>query len=532
MTPQRTPRDEKGRGQILVLAALLMVILIGVTGLAIDISAAYMADRWQRAVADAASLAGGQDLQIIGSQAAPGPTQYQSARLHAMDILVSELRATATPSVGPGSPCLTPAGCALPGTPYEVAIRTPSPSWVDCDPSRCIQVTIRQPSFGLTFARIFGQSDWQVSSTSVAGMVRAPLYGVVTLRPPKPRSNGSDANEKDLFITGGSQVIVHQADVGVNSNMIYSGTNSTVVLDTGFNVYYHDTYKGWVGNPTGVSISSLILDPNYAIPTALLGTLQYSNETQARDTTGCAAQQALVPSTYRELKTNQRVNDPTKVTAKCFKPGIYNFALINSTSQVAYLLEPGVYYFNRGLDIGSTVIGGYVPNQPGVALVFSEAHVPHGNPGMMTTSAPTSLVALNAGTAYLNPSGAQALAAAGPQGPVATPGNPGVLMSLIVLPDTSCAVVEPEPNACDDSKNGTLKLTGGGNIYLAGIQYAPSDNAEFKGNTGQTSEVGQLITWTLKFDSSVFNITALQSDAVGVLRLDPACSPTVTTCNP
>jgi hypothetical protein len=105
-------------------------------------------------------------------------------------------------------------------------------------------------------------------------------------------------------------------------------------------------------------------------------------------------------------------------------------------------------------------------------------------------------------------------------------------MSLIVRPEATCAVVEPEPNACEDTKNGTLKLTGGGNIYLAGIQYAPSDNAEFKGNTGQTSEVGQLITWTLKFDSSVFSITALQSDAVGVLRLDPACSPTVTTCNP
>ena len=104
-------------------------------------------------------------------------------------------------------------------------------------------------------------------------------------------------------------------------------------------------------------------------------------------------------------------------------------------------------------------------------------------------------------------------------------------ISILVRPDTNCQVVEPEPSACDDNHNNTLKLTGGGNIFLAGVQYAPSDNAQFKGNTGQTSEVGQLITWTLKFDSSVFNIHAWVVDLNGVLRIDPACSPTVTVCS-
>src|SRR5438093_13585285 len=169
MTKQLTTRDQKERGQILVLAALLMVILIGITGLAIDVSAAYMADRWQRSVADAASLAGGQDLQIPGSRVLPGPAQYDAAREHAMDVLEQELHATSRPPVTAGSPCPTAAGCSLPGTPYVVAIRTPSPSYVDCEPERCIQVAIRQPSFGLTFARIFGQNNWSVNVSSVAG---------------------------------------------------------------------------------------------------------------------------------------------------------------------------------------------------------------------------------------------------------------------------------------------------------------------------------------------------------------------------
>lgn len=526
------------QGQILVLAALLMVILIGITALAIDVSAAYMADRWQRSVADAAALAGGQDLQIPGGgQAPPTAAQQNDARTHAMDLLGRELGATAPyPNVtNPASPCLTPAGCQLLPTPYWVSIRTPSPSFgVDCTfPDRCIQVTIRQPSFGLTFGRIFGQSTWTVSSASVAGIERPRRYGIVTLRPTDPRTNGTDANEKDLFVTGGSQVVVGNSDVGVNTNLIYSGTNSALLLDPGFNLYYHDTYKAWSGNPPGVSNSSLILDPRYPIPTAVCGApCTYSAESQAMDIAGCTAQQALVPPMYRELKTNYRVNDAANVTAKCFKPGIYNFTLISNTDRVAYLLEPGVYYFNQGLNIGSTVIGGYVGGSPGVALVFMEARNPNGTPGQMTTSGSTSLVALNFGDAYLNPGGQQADAADGPLGPVQTPGSPGVLMTLLVRPDTGCVVADPEPAGCNESQNNTLKLTGGGNIFLAGVQYAPSDNAEFKGNTGQTAEVGQLITWTLKFDASVFHITAAVAENNGVLRLDLECSPSVPTCNP
>jgi hypothetical protein len=524
-------------GQILVLAAVLMVILIGITGLAIDVSAAYMADRWQRSVADAAALAGGQDLQIPGSPQPPptGDPLYQTAREHAMQILVNELRSTGDHLALAADPaCRTAAGCTLPGTQYVVSVQTdPSPSGVDCIPeSTCIQVSIRQPSFGLTFGRIFGDSDWIVSSTSVAGIVRPRQYGIVTLRPTDPRTNGTDANEKDLFITGGSQVIVKNADVGVNTNLVYSGTNSALVIDPDYNLYYHDTYRAWVGNPTGVPNSSLILDPNYPIPTPLTGTATYDNETQARDTTGCVAQQALVPSTYKELKSPfAQINDPARITAKCFKPGIYRFTLENNTNHVAYLLEPGVYYFNAGLNIGSTVIGGYAPDQAGVALVFDEAHNPNATPGQMTTSSNTSLVAVNFGSAYLNPGGLKAKPADGPQGPVQTPGTDPVLMSILVRPDGNCQVVDPEPPGCIDNQNNTMKLTGGGNIFLAGIQYAPSDNAEFKGNTGQTAEVGQLITWTLKFDSSVFNITAAIAQTNGVLRLDPACSPTVA-CTP
>jgi Flp pilus assembly protein TadG len=524
-------------GQIIVLTALMLVVLIAIAGLAIDVSAAYLADRWQRSVADAAALAGAQDLQIPGSRQLPGPTQQQQARVDSMTILVHELGSTGniTTLAGQAS-CQSAAGCPLPGTPYVVTVRTPSPSCVDCRdaPSQAMQVAVRQPSFGLTFARIFGQTNWSVNTTSVAAIEHGRAYGIVTLRPPDPRTNGTDANQQDLFITGGSQVIVGQADAGVNTNLVYSGTNSLLQIDSGFNLFYHDTYKAWTGAPTGIANGSLITDPGYTIPPAPSVTA-YSDYSDAEDTSGCAAQKALVPSTYRDLKTNLLINDPG-VPVRCFKPGIYNFTLTNNTDGTAFLLEPGVYYFNAGLSVGANVIGGYVPSKPGVALVFQEAQNQSGVPGQFTTNRSTSTVALNFGDKdqHGGTSGSWAQPAGGPSGPVGFPdpnGGPiGIPMSILVQPDTGCQVVEPEPSTCNDNHNLTLKLTGGGNIFLAGVQYAPSDNAQFSGNTGQTSEVGQLITWTLTFNSSVFNINAWIVDTNGALRIDPACSPTVNVC--
>jgi hypothetical protein len=211
------------RGQVLVLTALLMAILIGFTGLAIDVSNALVTQRWERSVADAAALAGAQDLQIPGSRALPTVTEYAKAEANAMRILVNQLDGTSTPTE---SSCFTSTGCAMPGTAYEVSIQTPSPSCVDCQQARAVQVSVRRPGFGVFFARIFGQTDWNVTSTSVAGMVHAKQYGVVTLRPPRPRANGTDQNEKNIDVVGGSKVIVDNADIGTNTNLNMDGLAS------------------------------------------------------------------------------------------------------------------------------------------------------------------------------------------------------------------------------------------------------------------------------------------------------------------
>ncbi|MBA3688634.1 MAG: hypothetical protein H0W81_07385 [Chloroflexi bacterium] len=548
MTHQPAARNQSERGQILVLAALLMVILIGITGLAIDVSAAYMADRFQRAVADAAALAGGQDLQIPGSKALPGATQYQSARTHAMDILVSELRATSTPSVSAGSPCLTPAGCTLPGTPYEVALRTgPSPSCVDCDPFRAIQVTIRQPAFGLTFARIFGQQSWTVSTTSVAGIVQSRQYGLVTLRPPRPRANGSDANEVDIHVTGGSRVQVDNADIGTNSNLVIDGSNSAVLLQNPaapgpytYFVWHYDTYQAWSGQPPGSQLTSPIEDPDYPIPqrSAVPSTPVYTATSLsdamlggAPGSTACQTEMTKVPPEYKVGGTSIKNMIPSRVT--CYKPGIYTRELNNSKNNEAVLLTPGVYFLDKGLDVSAVLVGGYVGNSAGVAIVLPTC--PGINcPAFTGNNSPS--VALNFGNAYQNSSGQRATAAAWNGGFVVTGGVPSTLMSIMVEPDQGCLAppfptLEPS-NSCSN-RQPQLKLPGGGALALAGIQYAPTDNTQVTGNSPQTGVLGQIISWTIVFSgSSTLSLEAVVGNTSGILRLDPACSPTVNICNP
>jgi Flp pilus assembly protein TadG len=62
-----------------VILALGFVVLLGLAALAIDVSRAYAEIRSDRSVADAASLAGAQELQIPGTRDVT-PTEQVAAR--------------------------------------------------------------------------------------------------------------------------------------------------------------------------------------------------------------------------------------------------------------------------------------------------------------------------------------------------------------------------------------------------------------------------------------------------------------------
>lgn len=534
--------ESDARGQVLILVAFGMIAFLGITGLVIDIGAAYSEQRHQRSVADAAALAGVQDVQRPDSRAVDN-TEWTEGRTRAMENLVNQLNPGGSlpdcPASGGSAPyAANVVNCRLGATPYYVSVLAPSPSCATggCDRDRSVQVTVRVPKFGLAFARLppFNQLDWNVAATSVAELTYRASYNLVVLRPPKPsRANrpecspDCDSNEDNVFIDGENTQLRLSGDLGTNTNITLA--QGSIVVPPGRYGYHYDAYVNWTGDPQPKRLSSPIEDPNYPIPSQTVGTppAPFTTEAAARDTLGCATERALVQPSYGI--------DPTWSTddVRCYKPGIYDFKLVSEAQVKAMILEPGVYFFNRGLDVGSGVIlvGGYEPNSPGVALVF-----PSGtgcSPPCAFTAQSAGLVALNAGSAHPTiASGSPATAAEHWTGTrIQTDGDPPVLMTIIVNKDPRCVVGTTEPTDCPS--NTQLSLPGGGNIYLTGIQYAASDNSTVRGGSGTNGYIGQLITWTVHFTGgSIVNLTHAGEEEPGIYRIATPCSPGADCTNP
>lgn len=522
-------------GQVLPLFALILVVLLGFVALAVDVSNAYADLRFYRSVADSAALAGAQDLQVPGTRSVTF-AEYTRARQDALLSLERQLGATSPSGCAATSDIID---CPLPGTPFLVSIKTPSPNCATCDPARAVQVTVRHPNYRLTFARVLGSDAWNLGITSVAGLHYGGQYAVMTLRPPKKL--GSTFDVKDIVLNGtGTTVTVQNGDVGTNANMELNGTGSAMTLDPGFKVFHFDNPPLWVGPPDHQKLPKLISDPNYSYP-SFSGAPTYTNVSEART-------RADQDSTCKAERDKAATSYPFVASAAldkvwCYEPGIYdsnnnNARIIDGQGEVT-ILKPGVYHLKKGLDIGSYLVGGYEPNKPGVAIVFDECSNVQCNFNGNNALA----IALNMGSAYPpGTSGVRATAAIDWAGnPVQTSGptspTPPLLMTLLVNKDPNCYVpTSPpwqEPSSCDASKNQTLNMAGGGSLALAGVQYAPTDNVKISGGSAGTGEVGQIIAWTLTYDGGT-RINQHYPGATGnaILRLDAACSGPGEPCNP
>ncbi len=551
------------RGQVLPLFALFLLVLLGFAALAIDVSGALAARRLYRSAADAAALAGGQDLQVGTTRAVTDRARTQ-ARTDAMARLVSLMGATSTPTTGtcdPSDQVNQIVDCALPGTPYLVSIKTPSPTCVSCDPNRSIQVTVRNPTYGLAFARVFSQFTWNIASTSVAGLTFNKSYTIVTLRPPAQVGNTFDV--RDIVLNGnGTTVVVHTGDVGTNSNMTYSGLGAVLTLDSGYDMYYFDPNSGplWGASPPGNKLGELIQDPGYRYP-SMTGAPTFDDARQSKVPLPAVTRADQDPSCLNQAKKI----DPTAytwITAQllapstiyCYKPGIYHSgtgaknATITIPTGTLGILEPGAYYLQSGLDVSGRLIGGYEPGKPGVALMFDE--VGPGNCSSCIFSGNNALtIALNAGTKFpFGTAGTAATAAIDWSGqPVQTSGaaspSPPLIITILVKPDTngpggSQACVVPgsppyvEPTGCDDNRNQTINIAGGGQLGLEGVQYLPTDNVAIAGSSDGKGSVGQIIAWTLTYSGgTTINQEGADAGGPGILRLDAACTAPATPCN-
>lgn len=518
---------ERAAGQILPLFAIFLVGLFALAALAIDVSGTYAARQSYRTAADAAALAGAQDLQVVNSRGVTS-AQYTNARAHAKASMEGQFGDSAT-CVLTGNR----SNCTFTNISYQFQIITPLPAGacVACDIARSVQVNMVNPNYQLSFAHVLGIGGFRIASTAVAGLQFNHSYAIVTLRPPlSPAIPGV----RDISVNGGTMVVVNTGDVGTNANMVYSGVNSILTLDPGYNMYYFDPFNGpiWGGNPPGQKIFSLILDPGYPVPS------RTGAPAGGVDTAGCAPIALTIqsnPNYAPSVPMAGGVPDMTKIT--CYTKGVYASGLTVPNGTLA-ILEPGLYFFDDQLNAQGSVIGGYTPGSEGVALVFRETqNTQFKNRTSGGGGAVTQVVSLNAGSRYLNPGGTEATAAhdyAG--GLVQTNTAPAKLMTLIVPPDSNCPVIYPVVATCtnaEENRNIAIDLSGGSGLYLAGVQYAPSDNVTVAGNTSTGGYVGQVWSWTLVYTGgSQINQEGDATQGPGTLRLDAACTAPGTACIP
>ena len=556
-----SPRDRAGeRGQVIVLFALAILVFLGIGAFVLDVARAYALQQSERSVADAAALAGAQDLQVSGSRAEPTETQRVRARTDALNLLIRELGGSASltdcsgytranltdpttmdyvdcPIVGVGGP-----------TPYLVSVKTPSPSAVTVEASRAVQVTVRQPTFSTTFARLFGQGTWNVGSTSVAGGFPPAQYALVTLQPPNIKHNGSDANlNKDLIVSGdGTLLNIIEGDVGTNTSATTNNQGSTPAyiqlapcyridhvddLSLSGITWYQKSGTDCSGKstlvPQGNLISSLIPDPNYPIAQFPAGTPTFTTQA-AGALASCSG--SNFPSDWTTLLAG----------ATCYNPGVYNLGTQPFTvgSQETAYLMPGAYYFPSGLQVNGTLAGGLISDAEGVVLLLPENLQSGGTATLNANNAVNFL--LNVGDETLgtcNPNtdlyscrAAPAVDYAG----VTMESPDGFPISIEVQRDDACfSGTTPLNNASCATQHNTVNLAGSGTLQVAGVIYGPSDNMSINGNSSQTGLLGQLISWTATYTGG----STLQQEYPGkaknyVLRLDTACSGPGTQCNP
>jgi hypothetical protein len=529
------PNCPSERGQALVVVAIMFLILLGFAGFAVDVSSAHATRRFERSVADAAALAGAQDLQTPASRQVTNLERI-AARTHALQSLVNELKATGTQRnpANPLSNCNPNSAdivdCILSATPYRAAIKTPSPSCSPfCDPAHSVQVMVRNPKFETAFARLFGQATWDVRITSVAGIVFSTKYAVITLQPPKPRNNGTDANlDKDIVVDGScngnncTNLNILQGDIGTNTSATTTN-RGLITLADGFYIDHYDDLSAigdtWTKpdgiHPIGRQIGQLITDPLYPIaqfPTAPVFS------TQGAGTTPCSG--ANFPTDYTTLLTG----------AVCYRPGIYTdnqgfrVGTGGGSPNVAYLM-PGAYSFPTGMTIRRTLAGGLISNQPGVVLVVPQDRDIDAN------NAENFL--LNAGRETCSADACRATPAvdfAGNQ--VKTVG--GLTLTIEVPRDEDCfsgvtPIITP---SCDVNQTTTVGIAGNGRLVVGGVIYGPSDNMNIN-SSAQFGYVGQVLAWSVKYTGgATLNQSYPGGAGIGILRIDSACSGPQTPCTP
>ncbi len=290
---------QRQRGQVLVVAALFMVVLLVSAALAVDYGSWLANRRDFQSVVDAASLAGAAKLPPPGSEVVPVSRQ-QAAAVEALVYLNDHLRwghdrTWAEGQVGSALNQTAPLVVDSATGQYCVWIWTPTPTTAvattgsaACQqqpgdklhgnglfPNDRNKVFVRLESPRSTyFAGVAGFGPRGISAIAVAGGSHLN-YAVIAL---KPRLSAADTNLGMKLSGTNTTLTVPRGDVGGNFSLRWGGGGSSVIFTPDFNQVVDLAEPGSVasnGSVVNGRINQLedypIEDPKYGTPAACAG---------------------------------------------------------------------------------------------------------------------------------------------------------------------------------------------------------------------------------------------------------------------
>ena len=278
------------RGQVLVLFALVLIVLLLVSALAIDYGGFLVTKRTYQNASDSASLAGAQFLTRPASAA-----KQSHAKQAAWASVASALGFA--PAFDPVARAAADPTVAYVENGYSVWVASPpsEANVADCDKPNHPPCTYRghASSSGVVFVRIDHEANTYmsriagigrtVSAWSTAG--RFPRdFAVIALCDPFDVSTNCDARNANITLDGdGTNLIVESGDVGTNRWVKANGKDSGIALSPDSNAYMGLYDECWSTNQcklftwdgtlnTAATRSALPLgaptqDPGYLPPT-------------------------------------------------------------------------------------------------------------------------------------------------------------------------------------------------------------------------------------------------------------------------
>lgn len=511
------------RGQVLVLFALGLVVLVGIAAITVDYGYWLQEKRSLQNAADAAAQAGVSELLKRPITADKQSAAARHALAYVDDQLGLGLRATgqfdcaataaADPSgdgFGPEDGCTNYTGTNYTG-PDRIVIRTPVDAASSCRGvawgNRAVTVRVERASTRF-FSRIYGGGDPRISVCATSAIQGGSL-AVAVLKPNQTAPGVYATQPSNSTITmslagSDSFVRIWGGDIGVNS--LFSAAGAPPPTSPNEPAYV----KFMTAGPSGISDNHMLLtidnpspptwdviarqvrtegptpaeaDDPYHAPIHLPGYLPIPGWGNDRYAALNATDAGTSPTTLAKGDpANGTCHDPlTGQTGVA--PGKYN--LIEVDTGARRWLCPGVFHFvhrngSQGLQLASnsTIAG------QGVTLVFES----------------DSAASVSSGGALLLNCDPSADAACGsPQ--AAAPWTTDdvrhdIPIAIWIRPVPGCDPLQP---ACSDTVSSSVfVMSGGAGMNVRGLIYGPTDKMKIAGN-GAHHGSGEIWAWTLEY---------------------------------